>query len=79
MIKHRAGGQHEITPKAGVTVGAALAGGAGVAGVRQPRPGQPDRAGRLQTGDSVLRQDNSLYGSYTFEAAEGMRITLTLL
>jgi serine protease Do len=43
-----------------------------------PAPVNRTEQGRLQTGDSVLQQDNSLYDSYTFEAAEGMRITLTM-
>ena len=43
-----------------------------------PAPVNRTETGRLEPGDSVLQRDNSLYDTYTFEAAEGMRITLTM-
>ena len=44
----------------------------------KPDPVNRTETGRLESGDSVLPQDNSLYDTYTVEAAEGATITLTM-
>ncbi len=37
-----------------------------------------NQQGELQTGDSVLASDGSLYDEYTFDGMEGQQITITL-
>ena len=45
-----------------------------------PQPGATllNQQGELQTGDSVLASDGSLYDEYTFDGKEGQQITITL-
>jgi hypothetical protein len=41
------------------------------------RAGQP-QSGRLQAGDAVMSDDNSLFDIYTYQARAGERITLNM-
>lgn len=47
-------------------------------GCSKPEPINQTHTGRIETGDSVLQTDNSLYDAYPFKAAEGMTITATM-
>lgn len=50
-----------------------------LAGCSEPEPISETHQGRIEQGDQVLPVDNSLYDPYSFEAAEGMTITATLV
>lgn len=50
-----------------------------LAGCSKPEPISETHQGRIEQGDQVLSIDNSLYDSYSFQAAEGMTITATLV
>src|SRR5690606_1615145 len=50
-----------------------------LAGCSKPEPISQTHQGRIEQGDQVLQVDNSLYDSYSFEAAEGMTITATMV
>lgn len=50
-----------------------------LAGCSKPEPISQTHQGRIETGDQVLSADNSLYDAYSFEAAEGMTITATMV
>lgn len=50
-----------------------------LAGCSKPEPISQTHQGRIETGDLVLSADNSLYDVYSFEAAEGMTITATMV
>jgi len=43
-----------------------------------PDPIDETHQGRIEDGDTVLEQDGSLYDEYTFRAAEGMKIVITM-
>jgi serine protease Do len=47
-------------------------------GCSKPGPISETHQGRIETGDTVLTTDNSLYDAYPFKAAEGMTITATM-
>ena len=57
---------------------AAVLGAAVLVGCSDPDPVTESHQGRLEDGDSVLEQDNSLYDEYTFRAAEGWNINVAM-
>ncbi len=44
----------------------------------KPEPVNQTHQGRLEEGDQVLEQDNSLYDEYTFRADEGWNISIAM-
>lgn len=44
-----------------------------------PEPISETHQGRLEEGDPLIPDDNSLYDAYSFRAAEGMTITATMV
>jgi serine protease Do len=50
-----------------------------LAGCSKPEPISQTHQGRIEAGDQVLSTDNSFYDVYSFEAAEGMTITATMV
>lgn len=51
---------------------------AALVGCSKPEPVNQSHEGRLEEGDSVLEQDNSLYDEYTFRADEGWNINVAM-
>lgn len=70
----------EATPTPETTPTPAPSPDASPAPVPTPQEGSTllNQQGELQTGDSVLASDGSLYDEYTFDGEEGQQITITL-